>query len=163
MLIKLVPHLLFVRILVSRWGLVKFSTQMAIVFPGCERSESHITVQRPRLDGKAILDLKRTDSIQLQLSLPLFVSAFESLTGGLLNKLEWDHIFVAGGMALSCLLATDLEVDADKYRNSDIDLYVYGLDPVAANKKVDHIYKTWLSNLPPASEPHVLRNSRTIT
>lgn len=142
---------------------MKLSTQMEIVLPGSKRSGSHLTIQRAAMDGKTILDLRRTNSTQIQSSLPAFVSAFETLTGGLLNKLDWDHVFVAGGMALSCLLSTNLEVDAQKYQNSDIDLYIYGLDPLAANEKVDHIYKTWLSNLPPNSEPHVLRNSRTIT
>lgn len=146
-----------------RWGLVKYSAQADIVFPASDRSEQRLMVKRPVLDGRGILNMKRTDFIQLQPSLSRFIASFNRITGNLLNKLEWDHVFVAAGMPLSCLLCMNLEVDADKYRNSDIDLYIYGLNPLAANEKIDHIYNTWLSNLPLGSEPHALRNSCTIT
>lgn len=109
------------------------------------------------------MDLKRTDTLDIQASIGDFEATFSVLTDGLLRGLDWSNIFVAGGMPLSALLCTDAPKDAEKYANSDIDLYIYGLDPVEANSKVEHIYDVWLSNLPDASAGHVLRNSRTIT
>jgi len=35
-----------------------------------------------------------------------------------------------------------------KYRHPDIDVYLYGLDSVRANEKLEHIYNVWKSNLP---------------
>ncbi|KAF8319264.1 hypothetical protein DL93DRAFT_2164482 [Clavulina sp. PMI_390] len=146
-----------------RWGLVNLFANADVIFPKSEVSEGSRRIDRPTLSGQMLLDQKRLSTLPLQPSLEKFVAAFDHLTDGLLKNLNWDHIFVAGGMALSSVLCTDLAKDAEKYKDSDIDMYIYGLDPVAANQKVDHIYQTWLANLPPASEPHVLRNSRTIT
>lgn len=55
-----------------------------------------------------------------------------------------------------------VDKDIPKYKNSDIDLYIHGLGPMGANKKVQHVYQTWKSNLPSGAESRVLRNSRTI-
>ncbi|KAF8311766.1 hypothetical protein DL93DRAFT_2168872 [Clavulina sp. PMI_390] len=89
---------------------------------------------------------------------------FNIITNGLLNGLDWSNIFLAGGIVLSTLLCTS-EADIDKYISSDIDVYIHGLDPVAANKKIQHIFDVWKSNLPPSCREKtlVVRNSRTIT
>ena len=142
---------------------MKYSTQADLIFPGSKLSESHRAVAREPVSDKTILDLKRTKEIRLQPSTDSFVSTFEVLTGGLLNGLKWDNIFVAGGMALAALLCTDHNNDVQKYQDSDIDVYIYGLGPIEANEKIQHVYDTWISNLPPNSSPHVIRNSRTIT
>ncbi|KAF8319265.1 hypothetical protein DL93DRAFT_2164483 [Clavulina sp. PMI_390] len=146
-----------------RWGLVNLFANADVVLPTSSTSDQSRNIHRPNLSGKILLDQRRLTILPIQPSLEKYLAAFDHLTGGLLKDLNWDHVFVAGGMPLSTLLCTDLEEDAEKYKDSDIDMYVYGLDPVAANQKVDHIYRTWLANLPPDSEPHVLRNSRTIT
>ncbi|KAF8320032.1 hypothetical protein DL93DRAFT_2164204 [Clavulina sp. PMI_390] len=146
-----------------RWGLVNLFTSAEVVLPQSRVSGDSRKIYRPNLGGRMLLDQKRLSILPVQPSLERFGDAFDHLTGGLLNNLNWEHVFVAGGMPLSALLCTDLAVDAKKYKDSDIDIYIYGLDPLAANQKVDHIYQTWLANLPPDSKPHVLRNSRTIT
>lgn len=121
------------------------------------------TVHRENMSGVTILDNKRSDALEIQTNLENFKFAFSVLTGGLLNGLDWSHVFVGGGISLGALMCTDIERDANKYVNSDIDMYIYGLGPVEANEKVEHIYKTWLSNLPAGAPYRVLRNSRTIT
>lgn len=146
-----------------RWGLVKYSAHADSVFPGTVSTDAVRTVQRVEVDGRTILDYHRKKSIQLQPTIEAFKRSFETLTGGAFKGLDWTNVFVAGGMALSSLLCIDPVKEAEKYKNSDIDVYIYGLNPIEANKKVDQLYKTWLSNLPPNSQPHVLRNSRTIT
>lgn len=142
---------------------MKYSAQADLTFPGSKLSNSHRAVARESVSGKTILDLKMTKEIRLQPSMDSFISTFEVLTGGLLKGLNWDNVFVAGGMALASLLCTDHAQDVQKYRDSDIDIFIYGLGPIEANQKVEQIYETWLSNLPPSSSPHALRNSRTIT
>lgn len=91
-----------------------------------------------------------------------YISTFDRLTDGLLKGLNWANVFVAGGIALAALLCIQPE-DVTKYKNSDIDMYIYGLGPLDANKKLEHIYEVWKTNLPAGSESRVLRNSRTIT
>ncbi|KAF8319266.1 hypothetical protein DL93DRAFT_2094740 [Clavulina sp. PMI_390] len=145
------------------WGLVNMFANADVVLPTSDSSANARNIHRPNLSGRMLLDQRRLPILPIQPSLEKYLAAFDHLTGGLLKNLNWDHVFVAGGMPLSTLLCTDLEEDAEKYKDSDIDMYIYGLDPVAANQKVDHIYQTWLANLPPNSQPHVLRNSRTIT
>lgn len=142
---------------------MKYSTHADSVFPGTSSTDAVRTVQRVETDGRTILDYYRTRTIDLQPNIEAFKKSFEALTGGALNGINWNNVFVAGGMPLSSLLCMDPVKEAGKYRNSDIDLYIYGLDPVEANKKVAELYQTWLGNLSPNSEPHVLRNSRTIT
>ncbi|KAF9516903.1 hypothetical protein BS47DRAFT_1359908 [Hydnum rufescens UP504] len=55
--------------------------------------------------------------------------------------------------------------DVERYRSSDIDIYIYDLNAKQANAKVEHIFQVWKSNLPPAARDKtlVVRNSRTIT
>lgn len=110
-----------------------------------------------------ILDDKRKPFLKLQPSVKKFDIAFEAITDGLLKGLNWSNLFIAGGIVLSTLQCTQLDKDIPKYKNSDIDMYIYGLGPMGANKKVQHVYQTWKSNLPSGAESRVLRNSRTIT
>lgn len=96
------------------------------------------------------------------------MTTFAALTDNLLAGLNWGNVLVAGGIVLSTLLCTNHKADSKKYRDSDIDVYIYGLGPVEANAKVKHIYKIWKSNLPRLKdgslpEYRVLRNARTIT
>lgn len=115
------------------------------------------------MSGTTILDNKRPSTLRIQPDLNAFTVAFDAITGGLLSGLDWTNVFVAGGIALGALLCTDVARNVPKYVNSDIDLYIYGLGPLEANEKVEHVYRTWLSNLPSNAPHQVLRNSRTIT
>lgn len=142
---------------------MRFSSHADMVFDSSYLSSDARTIKRRKMSGTVILDNKRADKLKIQPNLARFAAAFTAISGGLLNGIDWKNIFVAGGIALGALLCTDIENDAYKYINSDIDMYIYGVGPVEANEKIEHIYKTWLANLPPEAPHQVLRNSRTIT
>ncbi|KAF8311765.1 hypothetical protein DL93DRAFT_2168871, partial [Clavulina sp. PMI_390] len=146
-------------------GLVDYDAHAEVVFkPSPKSTPSARVVDREKLSGYTFLDELRATSIAIQPSFDSFQKMFNIITNGLLNGLDWSNIFLAGGIVLSTLLCTS-EADIDKYISSDIDVYIHGLDPVAANKKIQHIFDVWKSNLPPSCREKtlVVRNSRTIT
>lgn len=156
-----------------RSGLVRFSDQADLVL-GTEPSSTTAPdtpariIHREPVSGRPILDLKLPLQLNIQSSISSYVSTFSALTGGLLVGLDWTNVCVAGGIALAALLCIDIAADGDKYKSSDVDMYIYGLGPVEANKKVEHIYEVWRSNLKPSADGStpqtgVLRNSRTTT
>lgn len=145
-----------------RWGLVKLSSDCDFIFPSSKLTKTERTISRPEMTGKLILDLKKAASLSILPSMAAYISTFDRITDGLLKGLEWSNVFVAGGIALAALLCIKAE-DVTKYESSDIDMYIYGLGPLDANKKLQHIHHVWKSNLPAGSESRVLRNSRTIT
>ncbi|KAF8300425.1 hypothetical protein DL93DRAFT_577034 [Clavulina sp. PMI_390] len=121
-------------------------------------------IHRTSLPGYFILDELRASDISIQPSFSAFQEVFTKITGGILNGLDWSNVFVAGGIVLSTLLCTNpTPADLDKYASSDIDVYIHGLDPLAANKKVEHIFDVWKSNVSASEKMLVVRNSRTIT
>jgi hypothetical protein len=87
------------------------------------------------------------------------------MTDGLLHGLNWSNVFVAGGIVLGALLtpAVSGANRPEEWQSSDIDIYIYGLDPTLANKKIEAIAATYQKNLPPGSPFLVVRNSQTIT
>lgn len=87
------------------------------------------------------------------------------MTNGLLEGLDWSNTVVAGGIILGALLtpAVSGANKPEEWQSSDIDLYIYGLNPTLANKKIEHIAATCKNNLPPHSPFLVVRNSQTIT
>ncbi|KAF8320356.1 hypothetical protein DL93DRAFT_2224719 [Clavulina sp. PMI_390] len=146
-------------------GLVDYALHADLVFrPSPKSTASARVIQRETLSGYTILDELRAPNISMQASFASFQAMFTKITNSLLNGLDWSNIFVAGGIVLSTLLCTT-ERDLEKSVQSDIDIYIYGLDPIAANKKVQHIFEVWKSNLPESSRDKtlVVRNSRTIT
>lgn len=143
-------------------GLVRFSTQAHAAFPGSTVDDIARTLFRNQVSGYTVLDDKRTASIKIQPTLARFVAAFELLTDGLLKGLDWSNVFIAGGMVLGSLLSADLEQGLSRFKHSDADVYLYGLNPIQANEKIQHIYDVWKSNLPKDSPVSVLRNSRTV-
>ena len=68
-----------------------------------------------------------------------FSLEFEKLSFDLLRNLNWANVYVTGPPILACL--TNLDIKAEK-----IHIHIYGLDVHEAERKVDHIYQTWLSN-----------------
>jgi hypothetical protein len=146
-------------------GLVKWSTHSDAVFPISTNSPNARNIKRTALSGRAILNEMRPDAIQVQPSVDAFRRVFHALTGGLLDRMDWSNVFVAGGMILSTLSCIDPVTQASDYTSSDIDMYIYGLGPVEANAKISHIFDVWKSNLPEDAKDKtlVVRNSRTIT
>lgn len=51
----------------------------------------------------------------------------------------------------------------DEWKSSDIDMYIYGLDIISANAKIQHIAEIYKKNLPEDAPFLIVRNSPTIT
>ncbi|KAF8287609.1 hypothetical protein DL93DRAFT_2174350 [Clavulina sp. PMI_390] len=147
-----------------RKGLVDYSSHADAAFYHYEMTSSALIIHRKRLPGYTILDDLRAPTLSIQPSFLSFQAMFAKITNGLLNGLDWSNVFVAGGVVLSSLLCTT-DADVGKYSSSDIDIYIHGLNAVAANKKAEHIFDVWKSNLPESCREKtlVVRNSRTIT
>ncbi|KAF8287610.1 hypothetical protein DL93DRAFT_2092211 [Clavulina sp. PMI_390] len=148
-----------------RRGIIDYASHANIVFDTSpESSASALVIHRGVLSGYTILDERRASTLSIQPSFLSFQAMFAKITNGLLNGLDWSNVFIAGGIVLSALLCTT-DADIEKYSSSDIDIYIHGLDPVAANKKVENIFEIWKSNLPESCREKtlVVRNSRTIT
>jgi hypothetical protein len=117
------------------------------------------------LSGYTVLNAKRAENIFIQPSNEAFKRRWDSMTDGLLHGLNWSNVFVAGGIVLGALLtpAVSGANRPEEWQSSDIDIYIYGLDPTLANKKIEAIAATYQKNLPPGSPFLVVRNSQTIT
>lgn len=124
----------------------------------------------PPKGGFEFLDQKKKSLLRIHGTDASFIKTFDRVTQGILKGLNWDHVLIAGGMVLNTLLYTD-DISEDPHgdiKDCDIDLYLYGLTPCEANRKVEEIYKAWSSNLAKsdgdgAIPRHVVvKNARTI-
>ena len=146
-------------------GLVALSN-IDEIWKSTEVSTTSRKIIRDDFAGFTFLDKWRSSFTYIQPSLPMFEKRFHEMTYGQLDGLDWSNLFVAGGMVLGALLsveAKDAPNTVDQWKGSDIDIYVYGLDPVAANEKVRHIYDVFKANLPAEAPCLVIRNSKTIS
>ncbi|PBK64475.1 hypothetical protein ARMSODRAFT_1087899 [Armillaria solidipes] len=121
------------------------------------------------LPGFTVLGEKRKSAVYLQPTIQAFKSCWDAMADNLLRGLNWDNIFVAGGLVFGTLLTpqvpgtyTDVS-KAEEWIASDIDLYIYGLNAKQANDKIRHLEEVYKSNLPAGSPFLVVRNSQTIT
>ncbi|KAE8212912.1 hypothetical protein CF327_g3514 [Tilletia walkeri] len=74
-----------------------------------------------------------------------FRRAFDRFGGSVLKDLDWNNVGVAGGSMLACLTSTEF---GKFLRNSDIDLFIWGLDAKEMQRKLEHIKKTIVTNVP---------------
>ncbi|KAL8800663.1 MAG: hypothetical protein Q9182_005033 [Xanthomendoza sp. 2 TL-2023] len=128
---------------------------------GFPNAKGVITFKRktPPKGGFEFLDQKRKQSMQILGTDARWKETFDRATNGCLDGLDWNNVFIAGGVVLNTLLFTngwgnDVAEPARKDMiECDIDLYLYGLTPDEANRKVEHIYDVWLrwSTSPDAS------------
>ncbi|KAL8724365.1 MAG: hypothetical protein Q9181_006858 [Wetmoreana brouardii] len=124
----------------------------------------------PPKGGFEFLDEKRQPVVKVWANDVHFTETFDRVTHGALRGLDWDHVFVAGGMVLKTLLHIDPSQDDDKgIVDCDIDLYLYDLTSEEANRKIEEIYNVWLANdqarshaLGTSSDTMVLKTSKTI-
>lgn len=62
------------------------------------------------------------------------------MTDHLLDGLDWNNVFVAGGLVLGTFLTPQVPNEGVHHRNewqsSDIDMYVYGVSVQAANDQI---------------------------
>ena len=124
-----------------------------------------LTRKHPPKGGLEFFDHERQQRLEMLRTDEAFIACFNRITGNVLRGLNWDHVFIAGGVVLITLLATDPTKDSSrKTRDSDIDVYLYGLTPLEANEKVKEIYQVWSSNLPASNRQKlVVKNAKTIT
>ncbi|KAJ7657415.1 hypothetical protein DFH06DRAFT_1131900 [Mycena polygramma] len=132
------------------------------VFPEYVLAKSERTIGRPwgSLTGIEILNNASELRIAIQPSTAAFKRNFSRLSDRLLTNLDWSNLIVAGGIVLGALMATG---GARHWDASGIDIYLYGLSPSDANKKIRHVFDTFCANLPPGTRTFTVRNSKTIT
>ena len=71
-----------------------------------------------------------------------FSKNFATLTGNVFaafDDKDWDGVVVAGGIVLASALSYGKGEINDKYPNSDIDLFIYGLEEEEAKKKLEEV------------------------
>lgn len=119
----------------------------------------------PPVGGFEMLDAKRQPTIKILADSNIFREAFGRATKDVLKGLDWSGVFVAGGIIMNTLLHTPIDQEHDhQVKQSDIDIYLYGLTAEQANEKLEHIYDTWSSNLPASNRQKlVIKNAKTIT
>jgi hypothetical protein len=136
------------------------------VFFSSKSFPSFRRLTRKSVDGWKCLDAKRSASISIQPSTNSFKKSFEEMTLGQLKGLDWSNIFVAGGIVVGSLLCTEdstSENTKEQWKDSDIDIYIYGLDPIQAYQRIEHIWTIFKNNLPEDELVLVVRNSKTIS
>ena len=75
----------------------------------------------------------------------LFKKRFDHFSKGSFNGIDWSNMVVAGGSVTACAMAHDdakfKEVLSSAYKDSDIDVFLFGLTPTEANAKLRHVYE----------------------
>ena len=84
--------------------------------------------------GDVLLSANRTNMRGGIVGKAKFMENWRTLTGGAFNNMDWDHLFVAGGAVLGCLLP-DFEA-GNGFSHSDIDIFVHGVTIKEANDKL---------------------------
>ncbi|MCJ1396457.1 hypothetical protein MMC18_009347 [Xylographa bjoerkii] len=129
--------------------LVKLEELVAILGGTPKNDILEFQRKRPPSGGFEFLDVRRKHSMKILANDSAIQTTFDRLTEGILKGLDWSNIVVVGGMVLQTLMATDPSHDNDRQvLDSDIDLYVYGLNVEEANAKIEHVYDIWTKNLP---------------
>ncbi|KAK8798793.1 hypothetical protein WA158_007877 [Blastocystis sp. Blastoise] len=88
-----------------------------------------------------------------------FEQNWRIFTEGLFSLLNWHNIFIAGGSILACLLCPPSKATKnfitlrkyyheDVYPNSDIDLFIYGLNEEQGKAKLLEIYESIRNQIP---------------
>ena len=118
--------------------------------------------REPPKGGFEILNGKRKRELRIASSEASFDISFSAITKGALLGLHWSNVIVAGRVALLSLLqASDTSRDLGIYEPR-IRLYIHGVQPDAANRKLHEIHDTWASNLTPNAQKLVVKSMRGI-
>ena len=132
--------------------------------PGSTHSTMTIERKDPPLGGFELFDQKREQFLDIFADHKSYSEAFHRVTDNILRGLDWNNVMVAGGMAAATLMHVNDSRDDAIIGDFIIDIYLYGLDAEAANKKVEEIYQLWDGNLPASnSEGTVVKNARSLT
>eukprot|EP00029_Vermamoeba_vermiformis_P008738 TRINITY_DN4171_c0_g1_i1.p1 TRINITY_DN4171_c0_g1~~TRINITY_DN4171_c0_g1_i1.p1 ORF type:complete len:2196 (-),score=786.80 TRINITY_DN4171_c0_g1_i1:32-6574(-) len=87
-----------------------------------------------------------------------FKKGFKEICHGVFKGLDWSNVFVAGGAVLGSLMNI---TDRSGFKDSDIDMFLYGLTEEEANDKLKHIYFIVQSNTKATCE--VIRTKNAVT
>jgi hypothetical protein len=90
--------------------------------------------------GDVLLSANRTNMRGGIVGKAKFMENWQTLTGGAFNNMDWDHLFVAGGAVLGCLLP-DFEA-GNGFSHSDIDIFVHGVTIKEANAKLASVLQS---------------------
>lgn len=138
---------------------------LATIFGPADQND-HITIIRktPPKGSFEFLDYKRKSIVRIQGSDTSFIKTFDRVTKNILKGLNWENVFVQGGMVLNTLLHTDMTNDNDgDVALCDIDLYLYDLTPQEANRKVEEISNIYSSNMNQIAEHVIIKTANTIS
>ena len=131
------------------------------------KKESIITIPRscPPKGGFNFFDAKQKQEIAIHGTDDSFRTALHRVTHNVLEGLDWNNVFLAGGMVLHTLQHLDPSSDTDgDVANCDMDIYLYGLTPSEANDKIKHIHDVWARNMASLhSTTIVVKNPKTIS
>ena len=145
---------------------LKELSHILVASAGGKKNDARVEFVRqdPPKGGLELLDSFRERVMQIQPNDKTFAKTFDRITKGTLKGLDWDNVLIAGGMALTTLTHIDRSNDDGfNVRDCDIDLYLYGLSPEEANRKVEDIYNIWSTNLPSTNQQKlVVKNAKTI-
>ncbi|CAZ85051.1 unnamed protein product [Tuber melanosporum] len=138
--------------------------EAAEIWPDAEITSERITLWRrkPPREAFTCFDELRARKIELQPSSKKFGQTFKRLTNGIFEGLNWNNVVIGGGMVLATMQCLS-EEDDKACIDSDIDLWIHGLNPEEANKKVREIYNVWWRNLNPERNFYVMKNAKTLT
>ena len=118
--------------------------------------------KEPPKGGLEILNAKRKRELGVRSSEASFSVYFSAFTKGALRDLNWCNVIVAGGVALASLLqVSKTSAELEIYKPS-ISLYIHGLEPDGANRKLQEIHDTWASNLAPDAQKLIVKSVRAI-
>ncbi|KAE8220705.1 hypothetical protein CF319_g5809 [Tilletia indica] len=136
--------------------LVSLSTQLQAYFS----SDKQVFYQYDRclptdLVGVKLFDHLRAPRVTIQ-SIDEFRRSFDVFGGSVLKNLDWANVGVAGGCVLACL--TQGHFDRELI-NSDIDLFLWGLDAAGMERKVQQIKATIEANVLRFSAKYVIERS----
>lgn len=145
------------------YGMVTLESARQIFPDSVTLAGGRRTIFRQPIDGFVMLNADRLQQLSIINTNRGFGKKFDSNTHGLLRNLNWDNIFVAGGIIVGTLLEQDINVCGSQWASSDVDIFLYGLSRDDAEQKIRHIYDTYCANLPHNESPLVVRNANTIT
>ncbi|KAE8228968.1 hypothetical protein CF326_g6080 [Tilletia indica] len=129
-------------------------------FQDCVRGRNQLFYEYDRCSATALQGVKMFDHLRTTRttirSIAEFRKAFDMFGGTVLNDLNWENIGVAGGCMLACL--TQLNFGRD-LRNSDIDLFIWGLSAAGMEKKLQHVKATIEANVEDFAAKYVVERS----
>jgi hypothetical protein len=125
--------------------MLKINEQYIDIFKQCNKNKElhlHKLLKNNIRNNKKYYDLFLLNvfnhiSPNLIKSIVDFKNKFNEITFGVLQKLSWDNIIIAGGATLICLLTRDIPYN----EYSDIDIWVYGKTSLERNNKHKEILK----------------------